>query len=92
LFCGLVGIYSGLFVPMGSERPWPKLGLVIVGCLSLVIWHMVIRWQRTPRIGKDMPGPTFDDNEPGVSDASPTTTHLIEEIRRSRGRKKPLDN
>ncbi len=66
---------------------WRGVTLLVVGCLSLVLWWTGIGAIR-PERKRAADGPTFEPADPDAAMDAPTTTSLIREVRRERGRQK----
>jgi hypothetical protein len=88
----IAGIVSGLIV-VGSpdlNMRWQGIVLILVGMLSLALWARNPNpfALDKPRPVKESQGPSFDIHDRDPSIETPTTSHLIDEIRRNRTRQK----
>jgi hypothetical protein len=89
LRCGIGGILGGILLIFAPELNmfWRGVTLLAVGCLSLVLWWTGIRVIH-PASKEAANGPTFEPADPDATADAATTTNLIREVRRERGRQK----
>jgi hypothetical protein len=67
---------------------WRGLTLFAVGCLSMVLWWTGIGSLHPGKKRKTAPGLVFGVGDPDASGDAATTTNLVRELRRERGRQK----
>jgi len=68
------------------------LALLLVGGLALAIWIRQGGPEATTRVQRPTAGPTFVVDDPAAPDLAPSTTNLIQEVRRIRqGQKRARD-
>jgi len=89
LRCGIGGILGGIFLIFAPEMNMFGRGvtLLLVGCLSLVLWWTGIGAIHPGR-KKAAEGPVFEPANPDTAADAATTTSLIREVRRERVRQK----